>query len=380
MKDEHEDMIGGRNDDYDEGSSFSPVKIVVITLLVLFIIGASVAGIGGYYIYTNLQPVDPESEAFVMVEVPMGSSGTTIASILKEHNLIKNEKIFYYYIRYHGHSGFQAGEYQLSPSMELDEMIEQLKEGRLHQEVERFTVPEGYTIQQMAEHLEEEGLVDQEQFLHLVNEGDFSEFSFLEYIPDDVEGRKYRLEGFLFPETYEIFKGASEEDIIRIMLKQFEQEFNSALEAMSDEGIEWEEQIERLGLNEYEFITLASIIEREAVLDEERSVIAGVFHNRIREDWLLQSCATVQFVLEKPRERLLYEDLEVESPYNTYMHEGLPPGPIASPGRESIKAALNPEDHEYFYFVTKKDGTGAHHFSRTFEEHQRNNAQSRGNF
>jgi UPF0755 protein len=123
---------------------------------------------------------------------------------------------------------------------------------------------------------------------------------------------------------------------------------------------------------------LAGLI--DAVVDEERPTIAGVFFNRLNANWMLQSCATVQFVLGKQRERLLFEDLDVDSPYNTYINHGLPPGPIASPGRLSIQATLYPEEHPFFFFVTKKDGTGAHHFSRTFEEHRRNNAQSRGNF
>jgi UPF0755 protein len=362
-----------------EESSFSVIKVVLITLSIILLLGVTAAGIGGYYIYSNIQPVEPNAEEMVHIEVPMGSSAYKIASILKENNLVKNEKIFYYYVRYKGESGFQAGEYYLSQSMEFDDIIDQLKEGRIYVDSERFTIAEGLSIEQMATHLDEIGLVNKEKFLQVANEGDFSDISFMSEIPD-VEHRKHRLEGFLFPETYEIYKGADEEEIIRLMLQQFEKELAAIDASLQETNPDWKKEMEERGLSLYDLITLASIIEREAVLSKERETIAGVFHNRIEEDWLLQSCATVQFVLGKQRDRLLFEDLEVESPYNTYINPGLPPSPIASPGRQSIKAAIQPEEHEYFFFVTKKDGTGAHHFAATYEEHQQNDAQSRGNF
>jgi UPF0755 protein len=299
----------------------------------------------------------------------LGSSPTTIASILKENDIIKNEKVFYYYVRYKGASGFQAGEYQLSKDMELKDIMEKLKDGKVNVATERFTIAEGLSVEQIATHLESKGLANKDKFLKLINEGDFSDIAIMAEIPE-VEERKYRLEGLLFPETYEIFKGATEEEIIRMMLKQFEKEVNP----------EWKEHQKKTGLTFYEIVILASIIEREAVVKEERKTIAGVFYNRIEEGWLLQSCATVQFVLGKQRDRLLFEDLEVDSPYNTYVNPGLPPSPIASPGRHSLEASFTPESHDYFFFVTKKDGTGSHHFAKTFKEHQNNNAKSRGNF
>ena len=343
--------------------------VVIKTLAILIIVGILIVGIGGFYIYTNLQPVDAKSKEAIVVEIPMGSSVSTISSILKEKEVIKNEKVFYYYVRYKGVTGLQAGEYKLSPSMELDEIIDQLKTGKQFVEGVKFTVPEGLSVEQVAVHLEEKGLVKKDRFLQLLNEGDFSQFAFVKEIPD-VSVRKYRLEGFLFPETYEIEKGASEEEIIRVMLRQFEQELQKA----GWTGQEGQKQ------SLYDVIILASIVEREAILDEERPIISGVFHNRIEEGMLLQSCATVQFVLGKQRDRILFEDLEVESPYNTYIHEGLPPSPIASPGRESIKAALSPEKHDFLFFVTKKDGSGSHHFAKTYEEHLNNDAKSRGSF
>lgn len=365
LAEEHESI----EEDEEESSSYFGLKVVLVTLGVIFLLVASVAGIGGYYIYSSLQPVDPDSEELVKLEIPMGSSGAKIASILKEHGLIKNERIFYYYLRYKGASGFQAGEYYLSPASTPDQLIEQLKEGRIYADSVRFTIPEGFHVEQIAKHLADMGLVDEQRFLQVVNEGDFSQFAFIRDLPEEKD-RKYRLEGFLFPETYEVVKGATEEEIITTMLRQFEKEFKD----------EWLEELEKKQMTLYDALKLASIVEREAVLDEERKTIAGVFINRLRDNWLLQSCATVQFVLGKQRDRLLLEDLEVESPYNTYINPGLPPSPIANPGRKSIEAVIYPEEHDYYFFVTRKDGSGGHHFAKTYEEHLRNDAKSRGNF
>lgn len=370
---------GEETDIQEREASFSALKIVLYTVLTIFVLFGTTTALGGYYIYSNLQPVDPESEEMIQVEIPMGSSAIRIASILKENGIIKHERLFYYYVRFKNHDGFQAGEYYLSPSMELEEIIEQLKEGRIYQQVERFTIPEGFTVEQTAERLAEQGLVDKDRFIELVDNGQFDQFSFLNEIPEN-ENRRHRLEGLLFPETYEIYKGASEEEIIQVMLQQFEKEWNAIIEEMDAEHEGWREELAERGLTLYDLVTLASIIEREAVLDEERAIISGVFHNRLRDGWLLESCATVQFVLGKQRDRILFEDLKVEDPYNTYLNAGLPPGPIANPGRAALRAAVLPEVHDYFFFVTKKDGTGAHYFSRTYEEHLSHDAQSRGNF
>ncbi|GAA0354613.1 endolytic transglycosylase MltG [Bacillus horti] len=380
--DENHPPVDEEEEYEQEYSSFSGFKIVLITLLTIILVVGLAGGIGAYYVYANLQPVDDESEEIIEIEVPMGSSGTRIASILKENDLIRHENIFYYYVRYKGHSGFQAGTYYLTQSLSPEEIIELLKEGRVHQETVRFTIAEGLTIDQISVHLENEGLANADRFKELSNQPELfeEEFAFLSYLPEEREDIKYLLEGFLFPETYEIFQGADEEVIIRVMLSQFDKEFNRIVQTLNTEDEGWEQKLEERGLTIFDMITLASIVEREAVVNDERKTIAGVFHNRLEDEWLLQSCATVQFVLGKQRDRILYEDLAVEHPYNSYINEGLPPGPIASPGRESILATFNPENHEYYFFVTKKDGSGSHHFSRTFEEHQQNDAQSRGNF
>jgi UPF0755 protein len=169
------------------------------------------------------------------------------------------------------------------------------------------------------------------------------------------------LEGFLFPETYEMKVGASESQIAERMLSQFDKVFKDS----------YYERAEELGMTINEVVTLASVIEREAQLDSERARISGVFHNRINKGWKLQSCATVQYILGERKEVLSYDDIAIESPYNTYINAGLPPSPIASPGEKSIIAALYPEDTDFMFFVASGENDGSHIFSKTLKEHEK---------
>lgn len=217
-----------------------------------------------------------------------------------------------------------------------------------------FTIPEGFTIVQIAEHLEQEGIVDKKTFLSAANNRHYS-YDFLEDISDDTN---YTLEGYLFPDTYIISETASSEEIITLMLNRFE-----------DIIMKYEHYIDISNYNLHEMITVASIIEEEAQLDEERSIISGVIYNRLATNMPLQMCSSIQYLLEKRKANLSYDDLKVDSPYNTYINEGLPPGPISCPGEASIKAAFSPETHDYYYFVVKDSIEGSHSFSRTAAEH-----------
>ncbi|UFJ43311.1 endolytic transglycosylase MltG [Brevibacillus humidisoli] len=328
-------------------------------------------GAAAYYVYQQLQPVSSgEGTAVKQVNVPSGSSVRDIGQLLEQEGLIRDATVFSYYVGVKGMgSRLQAGEYRFETGATIDQLISKMVSGDVIMDTVRFTIPEGWNVEQIADSLAKEGLVDKQAFLREVNEGDFSQFPFLANIPE-VEERKYRLEGYLFPETYEVKKGATEREIITRMLSQFEKEFKP----------EWREELQRRQMSIDEAVTLASIVEREVVVDKERPIVAGVFFNRLRDEWLLESCATIQFILGKQRDRILLEDLKVESPYNTYLHPGLPPGPIASPGRASLQAVVQPEQHDYYFFVTKKDGTSEHYFSRTYEEHLARDAKSRGSW
>ncbi|NLL18869.1 MAG: endolytic transglycosylase MltG [Clostridia bacterium] len=302
-----------------------------------------------------LKPYSAKSMV-VEVEIPLGSSPSTIAELLAQKELIRHPKAFYYYTRLKGISqDLKAGTYFLDAAWTVEEIASALTKGGSVATV-RFTIPEGLNLEQIAQRIEATGLVTAEEFLETAAHHRF-DYDFLIDIP---EGPK-RLEGFLFPDTYEVRAGATSKDIIAMMLRRFEQIYND----------EYRQRQQELGLSTLELVTMASIVEREAKLDEERKIIAGVFYNRLQQNWLLQSCATVQYLLDEPREVLLNKDLEIESPYNTYKYPGLPPGPIASPGKASLEAALYPADVDYLFFKVDPNGNGSHIFSRTLAEHNK---------
>ena len=168
---------------------------------------------------------------------------------------------------------------------------------------------------------------------------------------------KYKLEGYLFPETYYFETGSSEDKVINTMVEQFNAKFT----------VEFEKRLKVLKLSKYSAVILASIVEKEARMPEERPLIAGVFYNRLKKRWYLESCATVLYALGKHKKRLTYKDLEIDSPYNTYKRFGLPPGPISNPGLASIKAVLYPAKTDSMFFIV--DGSGGHDFSRYYSEH-----------
>jgi len=223
-------------------------------------------------------------------------------------------------------------------------------------------------VLQMADKLSEEGIVDRDEFIKLANDPSAFDVDIIKDIPVDEELR-YVLEGYLFPETYELKKDSSTHDVMQRMLEEFQTKVNSI------PNLETELQEKKLSL--HELLTIASLVEREVVVDAERPLVAGVIYNRIHQDMKLEIDATVQYLLDKPKARLLFKDLKVESPYNMYLNKGLPPGPIASPSLPSIQAALQPEASEYLFYVTKKDGSSGHLFAKTYKEHQQNIAKSK---
>jgi UPF0755 protein len=283
---------------------------------------------------------------------------------LERQGLVRNHLIFSLYLKYkqEGHR-FQAGTYEMVPGMTFDEIIGKLNRGEVRREpMIRFTIPEGFTLEQIADTLERVGLIDRERFFAAVDPKNVAS-PLVRQIPDH-SGLKYPLEGYLFPETYELKEGATEQDIVNRMVDELERKLSQL------PG--WEAQLHKLGISFHEMMTIASLIEREVVVAEERPIVSGVIYNRLHKGWNLQIDATVQYSLDEPKERLLHKDLEVDSPYNTYLHPGLPPGPIASPSLASIEAALYPAESEYMFYVTKKDGSREHLFAETYEEHLEN--------
>ncbi len=325
-------------------------KILIPIILVVILV------IGKIYIDDTRKAVSAESSEEKFISIPEGSSAADISDILEENNLIKNKLVFDLYSKVTGKSSkYKAGMYELNTAMDQDAIMNELvKGGKLKASV-IFTIPEGFEIKQISERLNSTGLIDEDKFLSLTDKASNFEddYEFLKGLPKDSS-----LEGYLYPDTYEVFEDVTEEGIVRKMLDTFEEMYTSDIK----------EKGKNLGMDTNQIMILASIIEREAVLEEERFTMSGVFHNRLEVDMPLQSCATVQYALGERKSVLSNEDVTIESNYNTYVNAGLPPAPISSPGIESIEAAVNPEDVDYLFFVrTGEDGS--HTFTTNYNEH-----------
>lgn len=340
---------------------------LIITAAVLFVLLLIVAASLIYLYKGMLEPVnsaEAETETYQIVDIPFGTTTEMIASILYNEGLIHNELVFRIFVRQHNIGpSLIAGKYKLSPAMSLNQIISIMQSGEVYTETAWFTIPEGFTVEEIADRLADEKLVDGEKFLKLAREPSdniMASFPFLKDI--DTAEINYLLEGYLYPDTYEVANDVDEEYIIMVMLQRMDQIINEA----------HRKRISEKGFSLHEILTIASLVEREVRVDHERNVVSGVIYNRLAIGQRLQIDATIQYALGENKEFLTYADLEIQSPYNTYLNDGLPPGPIAAPGEPSITAALYPEETDYFYYNYKYDGTGEHYFSRTYQEHLEN--------
>ena len=223
----------------------------------------------------------------------------------------------------------------------------------------KITIPEGYTVKKIAKVLEDNKLVNSEEFLNAAKYGNY-DYWFLKDLPIIEDENYYKLEGFLYPETYYIPKTATVDDIIKLMLDNFEEKVKV-----------YKEEYEEQPLLFFDKIKLASIIERETPTGEERKIVSGVFHSRLKQDMKLESCATVEYVLNTNKRVLTNEEIQLDSPFNTYKYQGLPPSAISNPSLECIEAAINPDERGYLFFVAIK-GTKIHAFATTYQEHLAN--------
>lgn len=300
--------------------------------------------IGVYYVL----PIGSSKE-IVSITIAPGSSSATIAKHLTTNKLIRSPLVFKLAVRYRGiGTQLRAGTYKLSRDMGLKQILNELNKGQI--EFQSFTVPEGLTAAATAELWETSGLGTAQEFRDAIEATDILQ----KYLPDNVT-----VEGYLFPNTYKFAKGSSVETVVKMMLAESDMIWDESLS----------EEAEALGLTRHQVITLASIIEREAGSKSEIPLVSSVFHNRLKGNWRLQADPTVLYALGDPKRPLTREDLKTVSPYNTYLHKGLPPGPIGNPGKASILGALRPEKTSYYYFVAI--GPGQHHFSKTLAEHNR---------
>ncbi len=300
------------------------------------------------------------SDKNVIVQIPKGASEKKIAQVLKDNGVIDYEITFRLKMKNSPHRGkLNYGKYTLKKDMCLDDIIDALlKPSELAKGI-KLTIPEGFSAEMIARRCEALGICTADEFLNELQNGKFN-YDFIKDIPE-TDGVKYKLEGYLFPSTYNFSLEADASKVINTLLGEFEVQYNKVKD-MLPEDMDMAEAINR-----------AALIEREAKLDSERTKISGVIDNRLGIDMILQIDASVVYVISDGLydvDRVLYKDLEVDSPYNTYKHKGLPAGPICNPGLESIRAAMNPQRHKYLYYHTDtKKNDGSHIFSETFSQH-----------
>ena len=286
-----------------------------------------------------------------LVEIKPGMTLRQVAKHLADKDLLDEPSAFVLYTYLQGkQNGIKAGEYLFSQSIPPWKILESLNNGKAI--LYTVTIPEGYRITEIAELLEKKGLVNRDAFItETRNEYLLKSFNI-------TSGES--LEGYLYPETYKFTKGAGARKIVKKLVDTFRQRVQTP---------ELMKQIKASKLSFHEIITLASLIEKETGLETERKLISSVFHNRLAKNMRLQTDPTVIYAMVNFDGNIRKKDLSIDSPYNTYKYRGLPPGPIASPGLDSIRAAMDPEPTKYFYFVSRKNGS--HQFSTNYEDHNR---------
>ena len=313
--------------------------------------GALVLAVAGFWVYRQMNPSGGPGEEVVLA-IPAGTSTRAIAQLLEDEDIITNATIFRAYLKVRGGAPFQAGRYRLRENSSMEDVRAALSRGP---EIvyERLTIPEGLRLEAIADRVDGLERLSGERFLELAKTAAVRS----DYQPGDVE----TLEGLLFPDTYQVAENEDEQVLLRRMVATFD---SVAAELGYDEAAE------RVGVQPYQAVIVASLVEAEAKVPEDRAKIARVIYNRLQKGMPLQIDATVIYALGRhPKDgRVLYRDLEVDSPYNTYKATGLPPTPIMVPGRAALEAALHPADGDWLFYV-KYEKNGAHAFSVTSEEH-----------
>lgn len=299
----------------------------------------------------------------VTVEIPEGASVKKIAEILKKNGLINYPRAFTKRLQDSEYRGkLHGGTYTLNTGMTTLEMMAVMSPTyEEDQPIDYLVVPEGFTVEMIAARCEEQGICSATEFLNACKSVTKSDFPYLADIPAGANVN-YKVQGFLFPATYDIYETTTAESLVDWMLRTFENYYTQDLQDRAAE----------LGYTAYEVVTRASIVEREAKVDDERAIIAGVINNRLKADMPLQMCPTVLYPLTNgmyDKSQVLYEDLELDSPYNTYKNSGLPIGPICNPGIACINAVLYPQEHNYLYYHVGDEEAGTHIFTETYEDH-----------
>lgn len=328
-------------------SSSRPFHIILrpITAFTASVIFASLVAFYGVLLHWPQN----ENPSTAKIRIKDGATLMDISRVLARNKIITNETAFVWAVKILGYeTQIPAGKFKIDDAKSNYEIIQQLKFGS--PQLIKVTLFEGWTAEQMVSELAEKAQVDKSRLDHLFNDG---------YYAKKLGIQAESFEGFLFPETYYFFEGESPENILLKLVNEYKETIRDTVLTRSAE----------MDMTELEIITLASIIEGEALHDSERPVISAVYHNRMNKGMRLQADPTIQYIINDGPRRLLNKDLRIDSPYNTYLNNGLPPGPINNPGAASILAAMHPSEDDFLYFVAK--GDGYHTFSRTQTEHNR---------
>lgn len=341
-----------------EPARFEKLRAAVLNLgwkkwTAIAVVAAVLLGAGLFLAFGTSHTIersDRDAGENIYMVVKPGTTASEISDRLMQLGVIDSRLRFWWLMKLQGDaSKFKTGTYAFTPHMDEQAVLDKLVAGDTT--VVKFTIPEGFGIKEIAKRLADEGLVDEQEFL--AEAKDFAPYDYMKKRPNV----RYAAEGYLFPDTYVIHSDVSAEGIMKMMVEDFDTRLTPALR----------QQAAAKGLSIHDLITLASLVEKEARYDEDRPIIAQVFFKRLQMGMPLQSDTTLQYLMAGPKEDVSIEDTKIDSPYNTYQHEGLPPGPIASPGMKSILAVLNPANTDYLYFVA--DRQGHNHYSQTYDEH-----------
>lgn len=341
-----------------EPARFEKLRAAVLNLgwkkwTAIAVVAAVLLGAGLFLAFGTSHTIersDRDAGENIYMVVKPGTTASEISDRLTHLGVIDSRLRFWWLMKLQGDAGkFKTGTYAFTPHMDEQAVLDKLVAGDTT--VVKFTIPEGFGIKEIAKRLADEGLVDEQEFL--AEAKDFAPYDYMKKRPNV----RYAAEGYLFPDTYVIHSDVSAEGIMKMMAEDFDTRLTPALR----------QQAAAKGLSIHDLITLASLVEKEARYDEDRPIIAQVFFKRLQMGMPLQSDTTLQYLMAGPKEDVSIEDTKIDSPYNTYQHEGLPPGPIASPGMKSILAVLNPANTDYLYFVA--DRQGHNHYSQTYDEH-----------
>lgn len=351
----------------------------VANKIIFWIVGvvallAIVVGIFTYhYVHSSLQPLDKNNTEEVVVNVPIGSSTKEIAATLQKDKVIKSATVFNYFVKTHSYSDFQAGYYNLKPSMTLEHIVSLLQKGGSSEpqgkQIAKVLIREGVTVEQVGDVVAKNTKFSKKEFLNLMKDKDYMnelEKKYPQLLKSSLDSKdvRYNLEGYLFPATYGVVKGMTLKQLVNSMVEKTNTEFAPYYKSISDKN-----------LTVQQALTLASLIEREGVTQKDRRKISGVFFNRIDVGMPLQSDISVMYALNKHKHSLTNKDTSVKSPYNLYKNAGFGPGPFNNPSLQSLQAVLNPSDRDksYLYFVANLK-TGKVYYSTTYDQHLSTNS------